>query len=132
MSSLSIITNMYNTFEQFLKYILNIHSSSKKNLKDLCNNVLEKFDYKCEENTYYEITEKYRMLNNSIKHGKINENIEKNYPELINKNCNVKDGTILDNLLNITEDDIVECFTGLISFIDEMCAYFEDMGYLDN
>ena len=132
MSSLSTITNMYNTFEQFLKKILNIHSSSKKSLKDLCNNVLEKFDYKYEENTYYEITEKYRMINNSIKHGKINENIEKNYPELINKDCNVKDGTILDNLLNITEDSIVECLTGLTSFVDEMRAYFENMGYLDN
>lgn len=130
--SLSTITNMYNTFEQFLKKMLNINSNSRENLKELCNGVLEEYGYKYkyEENTYYEIINKYRILNNSIKHGQIYKSIKKLYPELINKDCNIKDGTILDNILNITEDDIIECCTGLISFIDEMYTYFEDMEYL--
>ena len=76
------------------------------------------------------IIDKYRMLNNAIKHGSISDNIKKLYPELIDKNYNSKDVTILDGILNITEDEIIECFTGFVSFIDEMYEYFEIMGYL--
>ena len=50
MLSLSTITNMYNTFEQFLKKMLNIKFNSHKSLNRLCNDFLEKYEYKYEEN----------------------------------------------------------------------------------
>lgn len=51
-----------------------------KILEEKCSN----FNYDIRKNSYYEIVEKYRNLNNSIKHGKIYNSIKKKYPKLIN------------------------------------------------
>ena len=53
--------------------------------------------------------------------------------DLINQTYDNNDyGTILDNKLNITIDEIDECCNCLYNFIDEMNIYFENMGYIDN
>lgn len=130
MEALSTITSMYYTFEQFLKVSLNFQKSDGS-LEEKINDVCRNYEYNIEENSFYEIFEKYRMINNSIKHSSINYSLIKKYPKLINKNCDIKAyGTILDNPFNITDDDIIECYTGLCSFIGEMYTYFEDFGHI--
>ena len=133
MNKLSAITSMYSTFEQFIKISLNLSNndmSLEKKINAKCK------EYQCqycvEENSYYELFNKYRMVNNAIKHGNITMELKRNYPNLFNKACNSKTyGTILDSSLNITDDEVIECYTGLCEFAKEMYSYFEDLGYIN-
>lgn len=125
----SIITNMFHTFEQYIKLEYNITAKGKESVIEKLEGVCHKFNYNVKESEYYETVEKYRKLNNSIKHGKINKDLKKQYPELINDEDDW--GTLLNNTFNITEDITSECCSGLCKFVGEMYNYFEDMGYLE-
>lgn len=123
------ITNMYHLFEQFLKiyYNVDIESNYKKTIT-----IANTYEYNLKDNEHYEVVEKYRLLNNAIKHGGI-ENLRKKYPSLINNTYDDNDyGTILDDKLNITENELDECCSALYKFVEEMNTYFEDMGYLES
>lgn len=123
------ITQMYHLFEQFIKIYFNIDLEN-----DYFNKAVKqskKYNYNLEENEYFELVDKYRLLNNAIKHGGI-ENLREKYSNLINDTHNDNDyGTILDDKLNITENELDECCSCLYKYIDEMNAYFEDMGYIE-
>lgn len=124
------ITQMYHLFEQFIKIYFNINLS-----EDCFNNakkIAKNYDYNFTNNSYFELVNKYRLLNNSIKHGGIEE-LRKEHCYLINQAYDNNDyGTILDNILNITINEIDECCNCLYNFVEEMNAYFEDMGYIDD
>lgn len=125
----SAIAMMFHLFEQFIKVFFNI--STDKDYFSEANKIVKKYDYKFEDNTYYEVFNKYRLLNNAIKHGGIKK-LEKLYPELINIDCDAnKYGTILDNSLNIDDSIIDECCVSLCEFISEMYAYFYDNEYIE-
>lgn len=125
----SAITMMYHLFEQFIKVFFNIDAN--KNYFDEASKIIKKYNYSFKDNSYFEIVNKYRLLNNAIKHGGI-EDLENECPEFINNNCEPnKYGTMLDNSLNISNDNIDECCKGLCDFIDEMYSFFKDMGYID-
>lgn len=122
------ITQMYHLFEQFLKMYFNV--DLEKDYKKVIK-IANQYDYNLTENEYHKLMNKYRLLNNAIKHGGI-INLEKEYPSLVNQTYNDNDyGTILDNKLNITEVELDECCSCLYSFVDEMNTYFEDMGYIE-
>ena len=94
--------------------------------------IAKKYDYDLMNNSYFESVNKYRLLNNAIKHGGIEE-LKKEHCYLINQTYDDNDyGTILDNKLNITIDEIDECCNCLYNFVEEMNIYFENMGYIDN
>lgn len=123
------ITQMYHLFEQFIGIYFNI--DLEKNHFTIAGKQSKKYEYNLKENEYFELVNKYRLLNNAIKHGGI-ENLRKKYPNLINDTHNGNDyGTILDDKLNITENELDECCSCLYKYIDEMNAYFEDMGYIE-
>jgi len=127
MNRLSAITGMYSTLEQFLKVSLNPSNDYKKSLEEKIESVCEKYKYSMKDNTYYDIYNKYRMINNSIKHGNPKRQLFQEYPELENKECNIKRyGTILDSSLNITDEDVSECCSVLCKFALEMYYYFEN------
>lgn len=131
MNKLSAIMCMYSTFEQYLKVSLNPNNNEKL-LEEKIEKVCEKYEYNMKENTYYDIYNKYRMINNSIKHGNPKRQLFQEYPELENKECDInKYGTILDSSLNITDEDVEECCFGLCKFVLEMYNYFEDFGYIN-
>ncbi len=124
------ITNMYHLFEQFLKIYFNIEleedyfSQAKKQCK--------KYGYDLEKNEYTKLVNKYRLLNNAIKHGGI-EDLKKEHLSLINNTYDDNEyGTILDNKLNITENELDECCSVLYKFVEEMNDYFVDMGYMES
>lgn len=122
------ITQMYHLFEQFLKMYFNV--DLEKDYKNVIK-IANQYDYNLTENEYHKLMNKYRLLNNAIKHGGI-INLEKEYPSLVNQTYNDNDyGTILDNKLYITEVELDECCSCLYSFVDEMNTYFEDMGYIE-
>lgn len=124
------IIQMYHLFEQFIKIYFNINLAEDcfKNAKEIA----KKYDYNLMNNSYFELVNKYRLLNNAIKHGGIEE-LKKEHCYLINQTYDDNDyGTILDNKLNITIDEIDECCNCLYNFVEEMNTYFEDMGYIDN
>ena len=123
------ITQMYHLFEQFVKIYFNIDlEKDYKETKKLANT----YNYDLKQNEYFELVDKYRLINNSIKHGGI-EDLRKKYPNLINDTYNDNDyGTILDDKLNITESELDECCRCLYKFVDEMNTYFEDMGYIES
>ena len=117
------ITQMYNLFEQFLKVYLNINLNY--NFEKI-KNILKEYNYVYEDNTYYKQVDKFRMINNAIKHGGIKK-LKKEYPELINNiKENNKFGTILDNKLKISERELDECRNCLCEFIQEYIALVED------
>lgn len=123
------ITQMYHLFEQFVKIYFNIDlEKDYKETKKLANT----YNYDLKQNEYFELVDKFRLINNSIKHGGI-EDLRKKYPNLINDTYNDNDyGTILDDKLNITESELDECCRCLYKFVDEMNTYFEDMGYIES
>lgn len=124
----SAITIMYHLFEQFIKVFFCIDTNKDYFVE--ANEITQEYNYNLKDNTYFKTVDKYRLLNNCIKHGGI-KNLEKQYPELINTNCDAnKYGTILDNSLNIVKDNIDECCKSLCQFVSEMYTYFEDMGYI--
>ena len=89
-------------------------------------NILKEYNYVYEDNTYYKQVDKFRMINNAIKHGGIKK-LKKEYPELINNiKENNKFGTILDNKLKISERELDECRNCLCEFIQEYIALVED------
>ena len=122
------ITQMYHLFEQFLKIYFNINLEKDfKNTSKIAN----RYDYDLTKNEYYELVDKYRLLNNAIKHGGISK-LENAYFSLINQNDNNDDyGTIMDDKLNITENELNECCVCLYKFVDEMNAFFQDMGFVE-
>ena len=122
------ITQMYHLFEQFLKIYFNINLEKDfKNTSKIAN----RYDYDLTKNEYYELVDKYRLLNNAIKHGGIYK-LENAYFSLINQNDNNDDyGTIMDDKLNITENELNECCVCLYKFVDEMNAFFQDMGFVE-
>ncbi len=128
MFTLSIISIMYHTFEQLLSKILNPPPCKNKGLFQKCDLVLKEYGYNYKENSHYDIVEKYRLLTNSIKHGKIKQ-LKNKYPELINDDA--VDGTILDNALNITNVEVDECLSGLIEYVEELYDYFDVMEYIE-
>ncbi len=71
----SAITIMYHLFEQFIKVFFCINMD--KDYFTEAKKIVEKYEYNFEDNTYYEIVNKYRLLNNFIKHGGSTE-LEKN------------------------------------------------------
>lgn len=87
MNKLSAITSMYSTFEQFMKVSLKL-SNVNGTLEQKIENICKDYDYDVKENSYYEIFDKYRMINNSIKHGNICHELQRKYPSLKNKKCN--------------------------------------------
>lgn len=125
----SIITNLFHTFEQYIKLEYKLNSGGKDSFMKKLEYKCMKYDYDTKENTYYDSVEKFRKLNNSIKHGKIKSDFKNEFPNFINTDDDL--GTLLDNSLNITENDIEECFASLFGFISEMYTYFEDMGYIE-
>ena len=123
MNRLTAITSMYSTFEQYLKVFLELPSkntSLEEKVKVVCN----RYNYNIEKNSYYEKINKYRIINNAIKHGNISNDFKIKYPNLINQKCNIKKyGTILDSSLNITEDEVTECCICLCNFTKELYEY---------
>ena len=125
----SAITQMYHLFDQYIRLIFNIDYS----VQDFKNVIKEikKYNYNVKENTYFDLVNKYRLLNNAIKHGGIDE-LEKEYPTFINNDIyNNELGTILDNKLNINNDDVDECCSCLFKYVEEMTNYLENIGYFD-
>lgn len=117
------ILQMYHLFEQFLKMYFNVEL--KGDYKETVR-IANKYDYNIKKNEYYELINKYRLLNNAIKHGGI-ERLEDKYPSLVNKeDISNEYGTILDDKLNITENELDECCLCLYNFVEEMNTYFED------
>ena len=58
-------------------------------------------------------------------HGSLN-NLKEKYPELINGDTSDNEyGTIIDDKLNITEENIDECCVCLCEYVKEMNCYFE-------
>ena len=108
---------MYHLFEQFIKIYFNVNL--EKDYKET-NIIASTYNYDIKQNENFELVNKYRLINNAIKHGSIKE-LSKYYPDLIND--------IHSDKLNITESELDECFICLFEFVVEMNAYFEDMGY---
>lgn len=121
----SIIT-MYHTLEQYIKIEYNIISKNKESIIEKLSDVCVKYNYIVNDNSYYDIVEKYRNMTNSLKHGKIKKSFKNQYPELINSDDSL--GTLLNNTFNITESVVDECCFGLVSFVEEMYSYFENIG----
>lgn len=120
------ITQMYHLFEQFVKIYFNL---DVEEMYDSAKKTAKKYDYDLEKNEYFDLMSKYRLLNNAIKHGSLN-NLKKEYPELINGDTSDNEyGTILDDKLNITEKNIDECYVCLCEYVKEMNCYFEDMNF---
>lgn len=123
------ITQMYHLFEQFVKIYFNV--DLEKDYKET-NKIANTYNYDLKQNEYFELVDKYRLINNSIKHGGI-ENLREKYSNLINDTYDDNDyGTILDDKLNITENELDECCSCLYKFVEEMNTYFEELGYVEN
>lgn len=120
------ITQMYHLFEQFVKIYFNL---DVEGMYDSVKKTAKKYDYDLKKNEYFDLMSKYRLLNNAIKHGSLN-NLKKEYSELINGDTSDNEyGTILDDKLNITEENIDECYVCLCEYVKEMNCYFEDMNF---
>ena len=111
------VVSIYNTFEQYIKKLFNIN--------DIQEFYKEKQYYCAKDNTYYKIVNQCRLLNNSIKHGNIANQLKRKY---INSFSNEKDNTIFDNSLNIEIEHIEEFCSGVIHFVEELIDYYKDMG----
>lgn len=124
------IIQMYHLFEQFIKmyFKINLESDCFKDAEEIA----KRYHYNWRSNSYFNAVNKYRLLNNAIKHGGV-EKLKKEYRYLINQTYNENDyGTILDNKLNITNNELDECCSCLYNFVEEMNTYFEDMGYIED
>ena len=120
------ITQMYHLFEQFVKMYFNLDVQEEYGF---VKTTAKKYDYDLEENEYFDLMNKYRLLNNAIKHGGL-DNLKKEYPELINGDTSDNEyGTILDDKLNITEENLDECCVCLYKYVEKMNCYFEDMNF---
>lgn len=125
----SAITQMYHLFDQYIRLLFNIDYSIQ-DFKTVIKEI-KKYNYNIKENTYFDLVNKYRLLNNAIKHGGLEE-LGKEYPNFINNDNDSNElGTILDNKLNINSDDVDECCSCLFKYVEEMTNYLENTGYFD-
>ena len=119
----SSITQMYHLFEQFIKMVF---SSSIEDRTINYKVIKDDYGYDYKKNSYYDLVDKYRLINNAIKHGGIKE-LSSKYPELT-RNCTNDCGTIMDDVINLSSDNIDECYDCLYHFALELDSYFKDMG----
>ena len=120
------IMQMYHLFEQFIKMYFNLDVEEKY---DFVKKAANKYEYNLKKNEYFYLMNKYRLLNNAIKHGGLDK-LEKEFPELINVDASDNEyGTILDDKLNITEENLDECCVCLYEYVEEMNYYFENMNF---
>ena len=113
----SYVVSIYSTFEQYVKMLFNI-----KNIKKFYE---ENLYYSFKDNSYYEIINQCRLLNNAIKHGTMTKELDKKY---INKFSATKNNTVLDNSLNIELEHIGEFCYGVIKGVEELINHYKDMG----
>ena len=126
----SVIMSFYHTFEQYIKIEYKVgYQKGLTFMNELKNKCLD-YDYDTEQNTYYDVVEKYRKLNNTIKHGRIIKSYEKDLSEFIVSNDDM--GTLMNDPLDITDENIEECYVSLCEFVQEMYCYFEDMEYIND
>ena len=118
---MSIILLFYSEFEKYIKELFNIENTGKLSLEDV---VYEKTKYDYKENSYYEEVEKYRMLNNCIKHGTPTQTFRKKYSEMVIENNSAN--TTYKYSFNITDDNINECFNCLVHFVNELNTFVQD------
>jgi len=118
----SSITQMYHLFEQYIKMNFNI-SIEDRTIDYKMIKADYGYDYK--ENCYYDLVNKYRIINNAIKHGGIKE-LSNKYPELTRNDIN-DCGTIMDDIIILTSENVDECYTCLYNFVIELDSYFKDI-----
>lgn len=73
----STITNMFHTFEQYIKIEYDTDSVNGRSFMEKLGKKCKQYDYDIKKNNYYDSVEKFRKLNNSIKHGKITASLKK-------------------------------------------------------
>lgn len=117
----SIVLLFYSEFEKYIKELCNVEKTGRKHLREFLKS---KLNYDYDENTYSDEVEKFRMINNSIKHGTPTEELKKRCPEIILVNKIGK--TTYKYSYNISDQEIIDCFNCLINFVNELNDFVQD------